>query len=58
MSFQKMSDSAGDVAYPIEQFEPLRLAAHHSRAAFSEEGADRVVIRLDTLSISAGLWVR
>ena len=41
-----------DVAYPIEQFEPLRLAARHSRDAVIEESPDRVVIRLEELGPS------
>ncbi|HOW71014.1 MAG TPA: DUF6259 domain-containing protein [Phycisphaerae bacterium] len=41
-----------DVAYPIEAFEPLRLAARHSRSAEIERGPDRVVIRLASLGPS------
>ncbi len=41
-----------DVAYPIEQFEPLRLAARHSRDAVIEESPGRVVIRLGELGPS------
>ena len=41
-----------DVAYPIEQFEPLRLAARHSRDAVIEESPGRVVIRLEELGPS------
>lgn len=41
-----------DVAYPHEQFEPLRLAARHSRDAVIEVNPDRVVIRLGRLGPS------
>ena len=41
-----------DVAYPLEQFEPLRLAARHSRDAVIEVSPDRVVIRLGRLGPS------
>ena len=41
-----------DVAYPIEQFEPLRLAARHSRDVVIEPSADRVIIRLGALGTS------
>lgn len=41
-----------DVAYPLEQFEPLRLAARHSRGAVIEVNPDRVVIRLARLGSS------
>ncbi|MHB0959723.1 MAG: hypothetical protein ACYC6N_06380 [Pirellulaceae bacterium] len=41
-----------DVAYPIEEFEPLRLAARHARDAVIEEHPDRVVIRVARLGPS------
>lgn len=41
-----------DVAYPIEEFEPLRLAARHSRGARIEQGEGRVTIHLDGLGPS------
>jgi hypothetical protein len=41
-----------DVAYPIETFEPLRLAARHSSKANIEQAADRVTIRLAQLGPS------
>lgn len=43
-----------DVAYPIEQFEPLRLAARYSAGAAIEKGRDRVVVRLGKLGPSRG----
>jgi hypothetical protein len=43
-----------DAAYPIPEFEPLRLAARHSSGATIEKGADRVVIRLAKLGPSRG----
>jgi hypothetical protein len=43
-----------DAAYPIEQFEPLRLAARHSRGAVIEKSDGRVVIRLGRLGPSRG----
>ena len=41
-----------DVAYPVEQFEPLRLAARHSQDAAIEVSPERVVIRLAKLGPS------
>ena len=41
-----------DAAYPIGQFEPLRLAARHSRGAVIEKSDGRVVIRLGRLGPS------
>lgn len=48
------SDEAGlvDAAYPRPDFEPLRLAARHSRGAVIEKMADRVVVRIGTLGPS------
>lgn len=48
------ADEAGlvDVAYPLEAFEPLRLAARHSRGAVIEKGDDRVAIRIAALGPS------
>jgi hypothetical protein len=43
-----------DLAYPIEQFEPLRLAARHSQGAVIEQGPDQCVIRLGKLGPSRG----
>lgn len=45
-----------DVAYPLEQFEPLRLAARHSRDAAIEVNPDRVVIRLKRLGPSRDVF--
>lgn len=41
-----------DVAYPVEQFEPLRLAARYSRDVAIERGSDRVAVRLGELGPS------
>ena len=43
-----------DAAYPIPEFEPLRLAARHSSGATIEKSAGRVVIRLAKLGPSRG----
>src|SRR5215472_13249022 len=41
-----------DVAYPLAKFEPLRLAARHSKGAKIERDADRIVIRINELGPS------
>ncbi len=41
-----------DVAYPIAEFEPLRLAARHSHDAVIEQHPDEIVIRLQNLGAS------
>lgn len=43
-----------DAAYPIPQFEPLRLAARHSHGARIEKCGDRVVVRIAKLGPSRG----
>lgn len=45
-----------DVAYPLEQFEPLRLAARHAHGAVIEVNADQCVIRLDRLGPSRDVF--
>jgi hypothetical protein len=41
-----------DLAYPIPQFEPLRLATRYSHGAHIESGAGSVLIRYDRLGLS------
>ncbi|MCE5266561.1 MAG: DUF6259 domain-containing protein [Planctomycetaceae bacterium] len=41
-----------DVAYPLEEFEPMRLSARHSSGAVIDVKADRIVIRIKKLGPS------
>jgi len=56
---QAMPDDAGmlDLAYPLPQFEPLRLAARFSRDARIEQTADTLTISWDALGASRALEV-
>lgn len=41
-----------DVAYPLEQFEPLRLSARNAKEAVIERTADSVIVRIPSLGPS------